>query len=665
MKQRGKQAEDAGAGDAPGSWRVWFRRFGVFLHDLTWIPLSLALAFLMRFGLYQPARLPEVRSLAEFAVIAVIAHTLALWWRGCYRGLWRYASLPDLLRLMQAVFIGVLLALAGAFVSNRLGGFPRSILLIYPFVLLGGLVLGRVLYRMWKDHGFMLGLHGGTRAVIVGAGRAGELLIRDLHREGRYVAVALVDDDPAKLGREIHGVRVRATIADLDSVIQRWDAEAVLFAVPTAPRALLREVVEVCKRRRIPCRTLPSLAELVNGQVSAGSLRPVSVEDLLGRDPVRLGSARVTQWLSGKRVLVTGGGGSIGSELCQQILHAGAGRLLVVDNCEFNLYRSLLNLQETWPERVEGRLLDVTDASGMGSAFAEFRPEVVFHAAAYKHVPLVELNPEAGIRVNVLGTKITAEAAVRYGASRFVFVSTDKAVAPRNVMGATKRVAERICESMNGAYECRFVITRFGNVLGSTGSVVPRFRSQIDAGGPVTVTHPDVQRFFMTIAEAVSLILEAGASELGGGVFVLDMGDPVYIRELAEQMIRLSGLEPGRDVKIEYIGLRPGEKLYEELFYPDEERLGTDHPKLMLAKSVGARDDGSLARGVETIVAGSLEGKERAALYAALGKLVPTFDPAMTFQNFDRKRAQLAAISPGTGAKAATCRPNLGLIENK
>lgn len=610
-------------------WTLTLRRLAVFFHDLAWIPLSLAIAFWLRFGAYGPTRLPEARALGEFAIIAVVAHSLALWWRGCYRGLWRYASLPDLLRLVQAVCVGVLLALAGAFLSGRLGGFPRSILLIYPFVLLFGMGSGRLVYRIWKDHSFVLGLKGGARAVVIGAGRAGELLIRDLRRDRSFVPVALLDDDIGKQGREIHGVRVSGTLSDLKTTIQRLDVEVVLFAVPTAPRTVLRRIVNVCEELDIPCRTLPRVAELIDGRVTADSLRPVSVEDLLGREPVQLRSERVRQWLAGRRVLVTGGGGSIGLELCRQVMQAGAARLLVVDNCEYNLYRGLIELHGKWPDIVEGRLLDITDPESIGRVFSEFRPNYVFHAAAYKHVPLVELNPEAGVGVNVFGTKIVAEAAVQYGVERFVLVSTDKAVAPRNVMGATKRIAERICESMNGRGNCQFVVTRFGNVLGSTGSVVPRFRAQIGAGGPVTVTHPEMQRFFMTISEAVSLILEAGASKIAGGIFVLDMGEPVLIRELAEQMIQLSGLEPGRDVQIVYTGLRPGEKLCEELFYPEEERIGTDHPKLMLAASVTPMVAEVFVNELEEL-SKNLQNGNRDSLCSALQALVPTYQ-SLTF----------------------------------
>lgn len=613
-------------------WSMRLRRFAVFLHDLVWIPLSLAVAFWLRFGAYDPTHLPEVRALGEFAIIAVVAHSLALWWRGCYRGLWRYASLPDLLRLVQAVCVGVLLSLAGAFMSGRLGGFPRSILLIYPFVLLIGMGSGRLVYRMWKDHSFVLGFKGGSRAVVIGAGRAGELLIRDLRRNRAYVPVTILDDDLTKQKREIHGVQVNGTLADLETTIQRLDVEAVLFAIPTASRSVLRHIVGICEKLEVPCRTLPPIAELIDGRVTVDSLRPVSVEDLLGREPVRLRSERVQQWLTDRRVLVTGGGGSIGFELCRQVMQAGAARLLVVDNCEYNLYKGLMELHETWPDAVEGRLLDVTDSENIDRTFADFHPDYVFHAAAYKHVPLVELNPEAGVRVNVFGTRIVAQAAARYGARRFVLVSTDKAVAPCNVMGATKRIAECICESMNENLNSQFAVVRFGNVLGSAGSVVPRFRSQVEGGGPVTVTHPEMQRYFMTIPEAVSLILEAGASTLGGGIFVLDMGEPVLIRELAEQMIRLSGLEPGRDVQIVYTGLRPGEKLYEELFYPEEQRLGTDHPKLMLAASVVPLNRENLALQLQELARG-LQNGDPDSIHGALRAIVPTYRPRIPPQS--------------------------------
>lgn len=607
-------------------WRVRLQRFMVFVHDLVWIPLSLALAFLLRFGGYHPRLLTEVRALAEFAVIAVLAHSFSLWWRGCYRGMWRYASLPDLVRLTQAVGAGVLLALAGAFLSGRLQGFPRSILLIYPVILLIGLGSGRLIYRIWKDRGFVWGLKGGPRAVVIGAGRAGELLIRDLRRHPSYVPVALLDDSEAKWGREIHGVRVQGALRDLESVLARTGAEAVLFAIPTAPRYQLRTVVETCKRRGILCRTLPSIAELLDGRVTVESLRPVSVEDLLGRDPVKLGSQRVKEWLRGRRVVVTGGGGSIGSELCRQVLRGGAAALLILDNSEYNLYRIVTELDEKSESGVIGCLLDVTNADEIERTLASFRPHYVFHAAAYKHVPLVETNPLAGIRVNVLGTKVVAEAAARSRALRFVLVSTDKAVAPTSVMGASKRVAELVCESMNGAADCAYVTTRFGNVLGSNGSVLPRFRQQLSAGGPITVTHPEVRRFFMTIPEAASLILEAGASKLGFGTFVLDMGNPIYIRELAEQMIYLSGLEPDRDVKIIYTGLRAGEKLYEELFYPDERQVGTDHPKLVLAQPTQSVNTGALAEQMGRLSQALGRGDTEASL-AVLRELVPSFRP--------------------------------------
>lgn len=618
-----RRNRDGGDRRPDQGWILKARRAVVMLHDLLWIPGSLSLAFLLRFGGYHPGLLGEVRALAQFAVIATVVHTCVLWLRGCYRGLWRYASLPDLVRLAQAVVIGVVVSLAIAFLSGRLNGFPRSILLLYPVILLFGLGAGRLLYRIGKDHSFVWGLKGGPRAVVVGAGRAGEMLVRDLRRGQSYVPLALLDDSSGKQGSEIHGVRVMGQVDDLSFVVRRTEADVVLFAIPTAPPSVLRRVVETCNELNIPCRTLPSMDELVSGKISVESLRAVQVEDLLGRDPVKLGSARVREWVHGRRVLVTGGGGSIGSELCRQLLGAGVSKLMIVDNSEFNLYRILGELDDAWGDRVTGRLVDVTHKDEMRRVFGACRPDYVFHAAAYKHVPLVEMNPVAGARVNVCGTRIVAQCASEFGASRFVLVSTDKAVSPTNVMGATKRVAELVCRAMNDDSSCTFVNTRFGNVLGSTGSVVPRFRAQINAGGPVTITHPEMRRFFMMIEEAASLILEAGASKIARGTFVLDMGKPIYIRDLAKQMIYLSGLEPERDVKIVYTGLRPGEKLYEELFYPEERQVGTDHSKLLFAQAVQQVEHSAIVDGVKRLRDRIGEG-DAEGVYEALATLVPS-----------------------------------------
>ncbi len=388
----------------------------------------------------------------------------------------------------------------------------------------------------------------------------------------------------------MHGVRVVGRLDDLQQVIQRYDIQVVLLAIPSAPHQLVRRISEQCRESGVPCRVLPSIAELADGRVSVSQLREVTIEDVLGREAVRLDEAAIAQFISDKCILVTGAGGSIGSELCRQVRRAGAARLVMLEQSEFNLYIIEQELREgaqAMPADACVPLLgDVRDIERMRWIFDTYRPQVVFHAAAYKHVPLVEENPAEGVRTNLLGTGQVADLAVEYGVERFVLVSTDKAVNPANVMGATKRAAEIYCQNLAAKGPgTAFITTRFGNVLGSAGSVVPKFRMQIADGGPVTVTHPEMTRYFMTIPEAVSLIMQAGAMGKGGEIFVLDMGEPVRIVDLAEQMIRLSGLEPGVDIAIEFTGLRPGEKMFEELFHDAEPLEPTGHEKIMLARS--------------------------------------------------------------------------------
>ncbi len=359
-----------------------------------------------------------------------------------------------------------------------------------------------------------------------------------------------------------------------------------MLAIPSADRKVVKKLVDQCNQVNVPCQTLPSVFEIADHGVDASRLRHVTLEDLLGRDPVKLDTQAISDYLQGKVVLVSGGGGSIGSELCRQVAHQKPERLIVFDNGEFNLYSIDHELNENFPGlSLESILGDVKDADRVNWVFQTFSPDVVFHAAAYKHVPMIESNPAEGVTNNICGTKVVADAADRYGADRFVMISTDKAVNPANVMGATKRVAEIYCQNLDVHSQTRFITTRFGNVLGSAGSVVPLFHKQIEDGGPVTVTHRDITRYFMTIPEAVSLILQAGAMGRGGEIFVMDMGDPVLISDLARQMIRLSGLEPESDIQIVYTGLRPGEKLYEEIFHESEGLQPTSHAKLLLATS--------------------------------------------------------------------------------
>ena len=569
-------------------WLVIRSRWTVFLHDLLWIPLAVLLAYWVRFNLTPIPHLYFSGMLLVMS-LAVPAHTLTLWLFGCYRGIWRYASIPDLVRIVKSVALGALATFVGAFLFERLQGVPRSVLMLYPILLALGLGSSRMLYRVFKDRVMGFGRENSARALIVGAGRAGELLIRDLRHHGPFLPVGLVDDADTKQGHEVQGVRVRGRLDDIARLVHAFDVDIVLIAMPSASRETMDRVLKVCNEAQVPCRTLPSLTELADGRVEVSRLRPVTVEDLLGRDPVVLDSRTISDFLRGKRVVVTGGGGSIGAELCRQIAQHDPAMLVVMDNSEYNLYRIDQELAAAAPSLMfTSALGNVQDEAAVETLFSQVKPEIIFHAAAYKHVPIVEENVAEGVRNNIFGTRVVADAALRHGVHKFVLISTDKTVNPTNVMGTTKRVAELYCQALNRDESTHFVTTRFGNVLASNGSVVPLFERQIASGGPVTVTDPDITRYFMTIHEAASLIMQAGAIGRGGEIFVLDMGEPVRIRDLAEKMIQLSGLKPYQDIQIVYTGLRPGEKMHEELFYTKEELQGTTHPKLLLANAMPA-----------------------------------------------------------------------------
>ncbi len=560
-------------------------RLIAFLHDVLWIVPAVVLAYSVRFNLEWrgPANLEDLRYLVP---AALVSHSICFWLFGLYRGVWRFASIPDMVRILKSVMVGAAFAVFIAIALDRLQGVPRTVLVLYPLFLALGLSVPRLLYRWFKDH--RLGLSPGDqpRALIVGAGTAGELLVRDLLRGKQYLPVALLDDDGYKQGSEIHHVRVMGRVKDLPKVATKMHADLVLLAMPGAPHMVRQAVVAFCNEAQLSCKTLPSVDELHDADDLGARLRSVEIEDLLGRDPVALDTGMLQGFLQGKRVLVTGAGGSIGSELCRQIARYAPATLVALDNGEFNLYqidRDLAPLAEQ-PQQWLPVLGDVRDSDYLEQLFINYRPQVVFHAAAYKHVPLLETNEAQAVANNVMGTWNVLQAALRHKSERFVLVSTDKAVSPGNVMGATKRVAELICRAaQNDATATEVIVTRFGNVLGSAGSVVPLFRQQIAAGGPVTVTDALMTRFFMTIPEAASLVLQAGAQGEGGQTYVLQMGAAVKIIDLATQMIRLAGLVPEEEIKIEFTGLRPGEKMHESLFYADETPLGTAHGKILRA----------------------------------------------------------------------------------
>jgi FlaA1/EpsC-like NDP-sugar epimerase len=486
----------------------------------------------------------------------------------------------------------------------------------------------RLAYRHWKDsRNDLERAQPRRRVLILGAGAAGEALVRDLRRESSMQPVGFVDDDASLRGAKVQGVPVLGRLDEVAAVAREVAAEMLLIAMPSADGAAMRRVVELCESTGLPFRMIPRLADVVDGRFGFNELKEVAIEDLLGRDPVAIEWTKIRNGLAGRRVLVTGGGGSIGSELCRQIARLGVGSLIVVEHSEFNLYRVDQDLKREFRDLLFLPVLgDCGDASLLEHVFSRHRPEIVFHAAAYKQVPLLETQVREAVRNNVLATKAVALAADRHRVETMVLISTDKAVNPSSVMGATKRLGEIVCQSLASRSSTHFITVRFGNVLDSVGSVVPLFRAQIREGGPVTVTHPEVARYFMTIPEACQLILQAGVLGQGGEIFALDMGEPIKIRYLAEQMIRLAGKVPDVDVKIVFTGLRPGEKLFEELFHDEEQYTATAHPKIFLA-TARALAWPELEQGLKAL-ARAVRDFDEGAILAELRALVPEFGAA-------------------------------------
>lgn len=561
------------------------RRLAIISHDLVMVSMAWLLAYLVRYN-FVLGMAWEKTVLFSLPVVLLV-QGLVSWYFGLYKGVWRFASIPDLWNILRASALGALASALVLFLVFRLEGVPRAVLVLYPVFLVFFLGAPRACYRLWRDHG--LNLHkiiGRKEVLIIGAGRAGEMLARDMRRDNEYMPIGFLDDERRLKGAKVHGIPVLGAIGDIGETVRKYSVDTIVIALPSATSAQMQRVVELCEQAGVPFRTIPPMKDLMAGRVSVNELRDVSIDDLLGRDPVSLDWGKISRGLSGKSVLVSGGGGSIGSELCRQIARLGPGRLVILERCEFNLYSIEQELKRLYPGVILHPCLgDVADSVAVNHVMNQHRPDIVFHAAAYKHVPMLQDQPREAMRNNVLGTQTLALAADRYDCSAFIMISTDKAVNPTNVMGASKRVAELYCQAINHRSSTRFITVRFGNVLGSAGSVVPLFQKQIASGGPVTVTHPDIIRYFMTIPEASQLIMQAAVMGKGGEIFVLDMGEPVKIQYLAEQMIRLSGKKPGKDINIEYIGLRPGEKLYEELFYDTEKHLTTGHGKILLANS--------------------------------------------------------------------------------
>lgn len=554
-------------------------------HDIVAAAFAWVVAYLLRFNFSIPLDFAsEMLATVGWVVMLQVSVFVGF---GLYRGVWRFASVSDLKRIFLAVSSVAVLLAAFFFMFKTNVVIPRSVLVLDPLLLILFMGGSRFAYRAWKEHLlYGMTLKQGEPVIVLGAGEAAIALVKDLARSTQWRVVALLDDDLTMQGREIFGVKVKGTIEQLASVSRYLSVKYVIVAMPSVHHQKRREAIESANALGLEVMTVPAIDDLMSGKVSVSQIRKVDVEDLLGRDSVKLDSSGLQMLIDQKVVMVSGAGGSIGSELCRQIVKYQPNILVCLDISEFSLYQleqefSTLNL----PTRLIYLTTDVKNSAQMNHILAQYKPSVVFHAAAYKHVPMMENgNVWEALSNNVIGTHTIAKACKDNGVSKFVLISTDKAVNPTNVMGASKRLAEMVCQGLQGETGTRFVIVRFGNVLGSSGSVIPKFREQIAKGGPITITHPEITRYFMSIPEAAQLVMQAGLMGKGGEIFVLDMGEPVKIADLALDMIRLSGFSAD-EIKIEYVGLRPGEKLYEELLADDEHTMPTPHEKLRIAQA--------------------------------------------------------------------------------
>ncbi len=555
-------------------------------YDLSAILLAWGLAFWLRFNL---SIIPNqfIHTALIFVPFCLLIQAACFWLFGLYRGLWHFASIPDLLRILQAVLVGTVLIAVSAYWYNHFYNMPRSVFPMYGLLLIFFLGGARIAVRLIKTQHYTRKI-ALQRALIVGAGQLAEQLIRNLmhDRENNIKPVIIVDDQETMQGKDIHGIRVKGNTTDIEKRVCEYKIDLVIIALPKISSKEMQRIVAVCEKSDVPVHTIPSMNSLIAGDVLINTLRKVSLEDLLGREPVDLQIDLLNKTYNHKSIVVTGGGGSIGSELCRQLSRLDIKELILIENSEFNLYRIEMELRQAHPSlTIHAYLQDITQQPRIEEILQRHRPQILFHAAAYKHVPMLEYQINVAINNNVVGTMVLANLADKYHVEEFVLISTDKAVNPSNILGCSKRIAEIYCQNFNEHSSTKFITVRFGNVLGSAGSVVPLFEEQLKKGGPLTVTHPEITRYFMTIPEASQLILHASTMGQGGEIYVLDMGEPIKISYLAEQMIKLSGKQPGEDIEIVYTGLRPGEKLHEELFHATEALQKTEHGKIMQAHS--------------------------------------------------------------------------------
>jgi FlaA1/EpsC-like NDP-sugar epimerase len=560
-----------------------------------------------------------------------------------YRGWWRYVSISDLLGILRAALVSTLIIVAIWFVVMlRIPAvrhtLPTSIADVSQGVfmadLFGTILLPaglRMIIRLYHEEFRTVEGRRLKRFLIVGAGNAGEALLREIHRMPiiRYDVVGFIDDDPFKQGINIHGIPVLGTVDELAAICRERNIEEIAIAMPSATRQQLRRVVQVCEGAKIRFRTVPSITDIASGKLRVSQIRDVDINDLLGREVVQLDLDLIEAFARGKTILVTGAGGSIGSEMCRQICQFRPKSLLLLEQAENPLFYVERDLRRQFPDiLLQPIICDITDRSRVEDIFSRYQPQIVIHAAAHKHVPLMELNPGEAIKNNVLGTRVAADTADRFGATHFVMISTDKAVNPTSIMGSSKRIAEMYIQDLSRTSKTQFITVRFGNVLASEGSVVPIFKKQIAEGGPVTVTHPEMKRYFMTIPEASQLVLQAATMGKGGEIFVLDMGDPVKIVDLAKELITLSGFRPGEDIEIVFTGPRPGEKLFEELRIEGEGMQHTRHPKISIWKNI-PMDRDKLRKGISELLALASHADDEASA-GKIKELVPEYTPNAT-----------------------------------
>ena len=612
-----------------------FKRKAFFLTaDALLICFAMFASFWLRFD----GRIPHIflQYMGVYFAFALVLNISLLSLHGLYNITWRFFSLKELVKLLQAVAIASILMAVARFVFkpwDPFRMFPRSVLLLdlnFNIVLLGGLRISKRIYREYIGKRRME-TKGRTRVLVVGAGSAGEQIVRDMldNRKSRHVPVGFIDDADAKQGVSIHGVKVFGKREDIPRILAGNGIDEVLIALPSADSKDIRKIVELInktgKGRKI--KVLPGMHDILEGKVSLTDIKDVEVEDLLGREIIPIDFDKIREYIRSKRVLVSGAGGSIGGELARTISQFNPAKLFLLDNDETELFYTVNNLKKIIPD-IFPVIASIRDQAKINRVFETMRPEVVFHAAALKHVPILEHYPEEAIKTNIRGTRIMGEASMRYGVGRFVNISTDKAINPTSVMGASKRVGEEILRALNAMNGTRFISVRFGNVLGSRGSVIPLFKKQIMEGGPVTVTHIDMKRFFMAISEAVLLVLEAGATGNGGEAYILDMGKLVRIDDLARDMIRLSGYEPDVDIPVVYTGLRSGEKLFEELIGSEEGSEKTENEKIFRAINGRPLDASKLWKAVDHLIDCAMDAKsQRESIVRLLKEIVPTFKP--------------------------------------